>query len=104
MEKKTVIFSRQSEEDIESIVSYIAEDSPGASRAFRKSIRHTCSLLVEMPGMGLLRSFGNSKLTDIRLWPLKRFEKYLLIYRILGSDPRGTRGAQPAGSFPRNSE
>jgi len=82
MKKKTVIFSKKAEEDIESIVTHIALDHPRASQEFRDALRHTCSLLAEMPGMGPLRNFGNSRLMDIRLWPLKHFEKHLLIYRV----------------------
>ncbi|MBP1152541.1 type II toxin-antitoxin system RelE/ParE family toxin [Methylocaldum sp. RMAD-M] len=82
MKKKTIVFSKKAEEDIASIVAYIALDHPSASQAFRESIRHTCSLLVEMPEMAPFCNFGHSRLMDIRLWPLKHFEKYLLIYRV----------------------
>jgi toxin ParE1/3/4 len=34
-----------------------------------------------MPGLGVSRSFGNPRFSDMRACPLKRFEKYLLFYR-----------------------
>ena len=33
-----------------------------------------------MPEMGALRHFGNPALKDIRMWPIKGFEKHLVFY------------------------
>ncbi len=82
MKKRTVVFLKKAEEDIMEITDYIASDSVRAARAFRDSIRHTCSVLTGMPGLGVFSSFGNPKLSDMRFWPLKGFEKYLIFYRM----------------------
>ena len=42
--------------------------------------------LAEMPGMGRLRDFENPKFSDVRSWPIKGFENYLIFY---GPTPRG---------------
>jgi toxin ParE1/3/4 len=84
MKKRTITFRRKAMEDIADIASYIAADSPQAAQAFREALEHACALLADMPDVGISRSFGNPKLADVRLWPLKRFEKYLLLYRAYG--------------------
>ncbi len=80
MKKRTIVFRLKAMEDVEDIAYHIAADNPNAAIAFRETLEQTCALLAEMPDIGMLRSFGNPKLENIRLWPLKRFEKYLLIY------------------------
>ena len=42
--------------------------------------------LAEMPGMGRFRDFDNPEFRDVRSWPIKGFENYLIFYR---STPRG---------------
>ena len=84
MPKNVIAFRRKALEDIEGIVRYIAADSPRAAQAFREALEQACSVLAEMPDMGMHRNFGHPRLTDIRLWPLRQFEKYLLVYRTQG--------------------
>ena len=81
MTKRPIAFRRKALEDIGDIVQYLAVETPRAARDFRAALEHACELLADMPDIGMLRSFGHPKLTDLRLWPLKRFEKYLLVYR-----------------------
>ncbi len=84
MSKRIVQFHRKALEDIEEIAYFIAEDSPQAAQAFHEMLEQTCALIAEMPDIGIARNFENPLLRDIRLWPLKRFEKYLLFYRAQG--------------------
>jgi toxin ParE1/3/4 len=81
MSKRGIFFHQKALEDIEEITCFIAEDSPQAAQTFREILEHTCELLAEIPDMGTARNFTNPLLTDVRLWPLKRFDKYLLFYR-----------------------
>ena len=81
MSKRVIFFHQKALEDIEEITCFIAEDSPQAAQTFREMLEHACELLAEMPDIGTARNFTNPLLTDIRLWPLKRYEKYLLFYR-----------------------
>lgn len=84
MPKTVIAFRKKALEDIEQIVRYLAADHPGAARAFRETLEQTCSILADMPDMGIQRSFGPPRLADIRMWPLRRFEKYLVVYRTRG--------------------
>ncbi len=82
MKIRAVSFRPKALQDIRDIVRYIAVDNSRASHTFEAELEYTVSLLVGVPEMGALRSFGNSALAGIRLWPIKGFEKYLLVYRV----------------------
>jgi toxin ParE1/3/4 len=84
MTKRRVVFRRKAEEDIEDIAYYIAQDNVRAAEAFREALENACFLLAERPEIGPLRSFGNPRLSDVRLWPIRGFERYLLFYRVAG--------------------
>jgi len=50
---------------------------------FFAATRSTFDRLVEMPEIGRHPGFLNPQLSDIRVWQVKGFEKYLIFYRIL---------------------
>lgn len=81
MSKRTVSFSQKAMEDIEAIVRYLSEHRPRAAQEFREDLERACDLLAGMPHLGRLHDFGHPMLTEVRGWPLKHFEKYLLFYR-----------------------
>jgi len=100
MSQKTIVFQRKALEDIEDIVLFIAQDSPKSAQAFRETLEQTCALLADMPDMGAARDFENPLLAGIRLWPLKRFEKYLLFYRTPGDTVEIIRVVHGARDLP----
>ena len=62
------------------IAYYIAEESLSASDRFTDAINTTFELLAEMPGIGASRKFDNSNLKDLRMLPVRGFEKILVFY------------------------
>jgi toxin ParE1/3/4 len=36
--------------------------------------------------MGAIRTYQNSGLGEMRMWPVPKFSKYLIFYRVFGSD------------------
>ncbi|MCI0461249.1 MAG: type II toxin-antitoxin system RelE/ParE family toxin [Gemmataceae bacterium] len=42
-------------------------------------------MLATMPEMGAVRSFGENQLADLRMLPVRGFEKHLVFYRSCGS-------------------
>lgn len=82
MKRLPIVFGQKATEDILGIVEYLAAENPKAAQAFREDLEHACAVLAEMPGIGMLRSFNHPQLSDVRWWPLKRFEKYLVFYRV----------------------
>jgi toxin ParE1/3/4 len=81
MKTRTTVFSRKAQEDVLEITRYIASGSLRAAEGFREALEHAYSTLEAMPYLGASRSFGHPRLFDVRLWPIPKFEKYLLLYR-----------------------
>lgn len=56
-----VIYSPEADDDLASIVDYIARDKPTAARDWLLKVRATCQLLAENPDVGEVREgFGVS--------------------------------------------
>jgi toxin ParE1/3/4 len=82
MKTRTTVFSRKALEDVSEITLYIASGSLRAAEGFREALEHAYSTLEGLPHIGALRSFGHPRLFDVRMWPIPKFEKYLLLYRV----------------------
>jgi len=80
--KKTKIFiSKRAELDIEEIALYLALDNPTAETLFREALDHTYELLSTMPDMGTSRDFQNPRFSLMRMFPVKKFDKYMIFYQ-----------------------
>jgi toxin ParE1/3/4 len=82
MMKWTVFTQQRAEDDAEEIWRSIAEDNPKAAEAFLNAVEEAVAILSTTPAIGSLRYFYHSELQGLRLWPLKKFEKYLMFYRL----------------------
>jgi toxin ParE1/3/4 len=60
---------------------YVAEDAPDAADAFLIACQHCFAVLADMPQMGTLRHFRTSLLKNVRMFPVRGFEKHLVFYR-----------------------
>ncbi len=49
--------------------------------AFFEAVEITCALLSTMPGIGIARDFRNPRFADLRMFPVKKFENYLIFYQ-----------------------
>ena len=81
MKKLKVIYLRKAQEDIDDITYYIAEDNLETAVAFFEAVEITCALLSTMPGIGIARDFRNPRFAGLRMFPVKKFEKYLIFYQ-----------------------
>jgi toxin ParE1/3/4 len=77
------IFSPRAREDALDIALYIASDNPKAGEVFYSALEHACDQLARMPNMGKARTFRNSRLQDMRMFPVPKFHKYLIFYRLI---------------------
>lgn len=75
----------QAEKDIDSHCDFFTKKSVEKALKFDEAVFETFERLSEMPYVGTERKFSNPKLTDIRLWFVKDFEKYLIFYRVFGN-------------------
>jgi toxin ParE1/3/4 len=81
MTKPELILMPRAREDIKQIATYIGEDSPQASRAFRQTLQNIYEVLLDLPEMGSVRTFRNPEMKGLRMLPLPKFKNYLLFYR-----------------------
>lgn len=67
--------------DLEEIADHIAQDSLDSALRFYDAAEAAFNKLAEMPGMGATRTFRNSRLGGVRMWPIPHFENWLIFYR-----------------------
>jgi toxin ParE1/3/4 len=60
---------------------YLYDISPATASRFLRAAEWTFQRLAEMPGLGGRCEFRNPEFADIRVFPIKRFPKYLVFYR-----------------------
>ena len=81
MTQPEVILTPQAREDIKQIATYIKEDSPQSSLAFRHTLENIYEVLLELPEIGTARNFHNPEMKGLRMLPVR-----LIFYR---STPEG---------------
>jgi len=84
MKKTLTVFSGKAKQDIVEIALYIASGNVRAAQEFREALERTYAALEIMPQIGSVRSFGDSRLAYVRMLPIQKFEKYLLLYCFTG--------------------
>lgn len=70
----------QAERDIEECFVYIAENNLDIGVSFLVAVEDSLEQLSRMPLMGKIKSFKNIQRTDLRIWPVKGFDSYLIFY------------------------
>jgi toxin ParE1/3/4 len=60
---------------------HIANDSPTAAFRFLEAASDAFDLLGGFPEIGRIRRFLHPKLSGVRSWPIKGFEKHVIFYR-----------------------
>ena len=70
----------QAEVDIDRICDFLALRSAEKARAFDRAVFESFEMLCGMPKIGPPCRTANPKLTDLRMWFIKGFEKYLIFY------------------------
>ncbi len=75
--------SSQAHRDLLENADYIAQDKESPAYRFLEAAERTFELLATFPHIGTKTSFENSDLADARLFPIRGFDDYLVIYRPL---------------------
>lgn len=78
-----VRLSGSARQDLLHIWEYIASDNIDAADQVRDAIFRAFERLASMPELGPRTRFANSRLKNVRFWPVPRFRKYLIFYRPL---------------------
>jgi toxin ParE1/3/4 len=71
--------------DIDDIVLYLTSSNPDVALHFFDDVRATFADLARNPSIGVTHGSSNSILQDLRRWPVKNFDKYLIFYKNTGT-------------------
>ena len=77
-----MIWHRSAEEDLAETYEYIGADSPSAAEQLVDAVEATVGFLIENPSAGRERGFRTEAARDVRSWPVRSFQDYLLFYRV----------------------
>jgi len=76
-----LIRSQQALHDLEEIHFSIALDNPDAADRFLEAVTVSLGVLCQYPNLGPRYQSNEPELSGIRLWPVRKFRKYLIFYR-----------------------
>ncbi len=68
-------------EELVGLSFYIAADNEPAAQRFLDACDETFQFLAGNPLVGSLKRFTSTKLSDVRMWRVKGYEKYLVFYQ-----------------------
>ncbi|MBV9851333.1 MAG: type II toxin-antitoxin system RelE/ParE family toxin [Armatimonadetes bacterium] len=78
---REIIRRPEAKRDLMDAADHIAEHGGfDASDRFLAATEATFRKLALMPGMGVVRNYGNPELPGLRMWPVPKFAKYLIFY------------------------
>jgi toxin ParE1/3/4 len=78
-----VVKSREAATDLIKLFVFFGKHSISLADRFLEAAEDACLRLAEMPEIGNLCESNHPALRGLRLWPIKRFRKYLILYRPL---------------------
>ncbi len=82
MTKHKIIRRDTAKQDIVEIADYLAiERSAEIAESFLCAVEDSFELLLSMPDMSSRRHYLNPALSDLRMWPIKNFDRILIFYR-----------------------
>ena len=71
------------ESDLQEIFVYLGRSSTRTANRFLGAADQAMHQLAAMPALGGLCESDHPNLAGLRLWPIRRFPKYLILYRPL---------------------
>jgi toxin ParE1/3/4 len=98
---KRLVRKRAADRDLTEQVEHIAEEQPAAARRYLLAVERAFARLLEMPEMGVRRTFQNRKLEGLRMWPVPGFNNFLIFYRVTQGSIQIVRILHGAQNIPR---
>lgn len=68
-------------DDLENLFAWIAKDNLAAAERFKANARRDFEQLAQMPEMGPRHRMAHSRLHNLRFWPIKGFNNFLIFYQ-----------------------
>lgn len=78
----TILKSVQALRDIEEAFVYIAENDLDTAVYFLVAVEETIENIAKNPFIGTIKQFQNPKLKDMRMRRVKKYENYLIFYKV----------------------
>lgn len=79
--KRRVILCGPARDDLAHQVRYFARENIRLERRFLIAVKRSCALLLRWPFIGSRWETENPAYADLRAWPIRSFENYLIFYR-----------------------
>ncbi len=70
----------RAKKDIVEIAVHIASDNVDAALRFFSAAEDAVDFLMRTPGAGAARTLLHPALSGLRIWPIRGFENYLILY------------------------
>jgi toxin ParE1/3/4 len=67
-------------EELVNLSGYLADESETIAQSFLDACDETFRFLASNPHAGAVRRFHNRNLSNVRMWRVRNFEKYLIFY------------------------
>lgn len=96
-----IVYAEKVFEELVELSLYLAEESYEASQRFLDACEASIQFLAENPQVGATRQFNSSDLSNIRIWRIKSFEKYLIFYHPIENGIRVVHVIHSARDYPR---
>lgn len=77
-----IVVTENADHDLDEQFLYIARTSQDAAVRFFHAAQETFKQLAASPHLGGVVEFRNARLTGLRVWRIRGFEKYLIFYRL----------------------
>lgn len=97
----TLKILRGAQADLASIVQFIAATNPDAAGQFLDAVLETLELLQSFPDIGAKRACKSPRLQNVRMLPVRNFDRYILFYKSSRGVLRLMRVVHSARDFPR---
>lgn len=101
MNSARFIITSAAEFDIDEHAAFIAGDNLEAGLRFLDAIELARDELAHHPEIGAQQEFDSPALSGLRIWPVPRFERWLIFYRFEGDTVTVVRVLHSARDIPR---
>jgi toxin ParE1/3/4 len=79
---RRVRWRRTARSDLLHLARWIAQNNPAAAHRFLDAAREAADMLAALPKLAPAGRFRSRGLARIRIWPIRGFEKILMIYAV----------------------
>lgn len=79
--RRLITLRPRADQDIDEQFEYLAiEADLAVARRFLAATRETLGKLLRNPEIGSVRTFADERLSELRVWPISGFRRYLVFY------------------------